>query len=132
MAALKIFVSFEFDKDGDLKNRFFEQAKRHSPHQVQSSPLNEAYPDQQWKDKARSAIYDGDVVIVLVGQGTHNAPGVRVDIGRRLKKPIFQVVPYTRPYEGVPGFDKPIRWKWTRINQKLDEAWTERQRGSNT
>ena len=134
MAALKIFVSFEFDKDGDLKNNFFEQAKRESPHQVQSSSLDEAYPDQLWKDKARRAIRDCDVVIVLVGPDTHNAPGVRieVDIARRLKKPVFQVVPDTRPYEGVPGLDKPIRWKWKRINAKLDEVWTQRQRGSNT
>ena len=134
MRELKIFVSFEFDKDGELKNNFFEQAKHHSPHQIQSSSLNEAYPDQQWKDKARSAIYNCDVVIVLVGQDTHNAPGVRteVDIARRLEKPVLQVVPCKRPYKGVPGLDEPIRWKWKRINAKLDEAWTQRQRGSNT
>ena len=43
MPNLKIFVSFDFDKDGDIKNNFVEQAKDNSPHRVRNSSLNEAY-----------------------------------------------------------------------------------------
>ncbi len=90
---LKIFVSFEFDKDGDLKNNFFEQAKDNSPHRVKNSSLNEAYPTDEWKERARSAIHECDLVIVLVGQDTHSSLGVKteIDIVRQLKKPVFQV-----------------------------------------
>ena len=123
MPIVKIFVSFEFDKDNDLKNSFFEQAKEHSSHRVLSSSLNQVYPDQEWQDKARSAIRRCDAVIVLVGRDTHNAPGVKteVNIARQLKRPIFQIVSQERTYTGVTGLDRPIQWKWKTIIKKLDE-----------
>ena len=131
MPDLKIFVSSEFDKDSDLKNNFFRQAEEGTPHRILNSSLNEAYPDQEWKDKARSAIRGCDIVIVLVGQDTHNAPGVKteVEIALRLKKPVLQVVPQGRSYTGVPDLDQSIPWRWKRINQKINELWTQKQRG---
>ena len=126
MANLKIFVSFEFDKDYDLKNKFYQQAKELSPHGVLNSSLNEAYPNDIWRDKARSAIRKCDIVVVLVGPDTHNAPGVKIeiDIARQLNKPVVQVVPQKRPYTGVPNLDEPIRWKWKTINKKIDDLCT--------
>ena len=131
MPDLKIFVSFEFDKDIDLKNNFFQQTKEGTPHRILNSSLNEAYPDQEWKDKARSAIRGCDIVIVLVGQDTHNAPGVKteIEIARRLKNPVLRVVPQGRSYTGVPDLDQSIPWRWKRINQKINELWTQKQRG---
>ena len=131
MPDLKIFVSFEFDEDSDLKNTFFQQAKEDTSHRILNSSLNEAYPDHEWKDKARSAIRGCDIVIVLVGQDTHNAPGVKteVEIALRLKKPVLQVVPQGRSYTGVPDLDQSIPWRWKRINQKINELWTQKQRG---
>ena len=119
---LRIFVSFEFDKDSDLKNNFYEQAKGHTSHRIRNFSLNEAYPDAEWVEKARSAIKECDVVIVLVGPDTHNAPGVKteVKIARRLGKPVFQVVPKKRTYKGVPSLPDPIKWRWKHINEKLD------------
>ena len=131
MAQLKIFVSFAFDKDRDLKNNFYEQARIHTQHRIENCSLNEAYPTQEWKGKARNAIRGCDVVIVLVGSDTHNAPGVRteVDMALSLKKPAFQVVAHGRPFRGVSGIATPIRWRWKHINKKLDEIWTPRRRG---
>ena len=60
-----IFVSFEFDKDIDLKNSFYRQAKELSPHRIRDCSPKEAYPTETWRDKARSAIRGCDVVIVL-------------------------------------------------------------------
>ena len=131
MATLSIFVSFEFDKDGDLKDSFFAQARDKIPHRVHNSSLNEAYPNEEWMARAQSAIRQCDLVIVLVGQDTHNAPGVRteVEIANGLGKPVFQVIPQRRPYEGLPYVDDRIRWKWDRINRKIDEVWNQRRRG---
>ena len=42
MAKLSIFVSFEFDKDNDLKGHFYAQAKRETPHRVVNCSLREA------------------------------------------------------------------------------------------
>ncbi len=80
MAQLDIFVSFEFDRDNDLKNSFYEQAERYAEHRIRNCSLREAYPTEEWKGKARAAILDCDVVILLVGQDTHNAPGVLTEV----------------------------------------------------
>ena len=123
MPSINVFVSFEFDKDVDLKNNFYEQANTLSPHRIVNCSLNEAYPDRQWQERARAAISQSDVVVVLVGPDTHNAPGVKteVNIARRLGKAIFQVVPQKRPYQGLTNLAQPIRWKWRRINAKIEE-----------
>ena len=128
MSVINIFVSFEFDKDADLKNNFYEQAKGRNSYRVRNCSLNKAYPTDEWKRKAREAIRQCDVVIVLIGQDTHNAEGVKVetDIARSLNKPVFQVKPKKRPYNGVPYLDAPIRWKWTGIERKLKELFPNR------
>lgn len=122
MATLKIFVSFEFDKDNDLKNNFIEQAKEHTQHRIHNCSLNEAYPSASWKNKARKAIRQCDVVVVLIGQDTHNAQGVIVetDMALSLNKPVIQVRPQGRPYKGLTRLGEPIKWKWKTINAELD------------
>ena len=124
MATVDVFVSFEFDKDVDLKNNFYRQANDHSPHRIRNFSLREAYPTDEWKGKARAAIRECDLVIILIGPDTHNAPGVaiEVDIARRLGKLIFQVKPQGRTYNGAAGIEV-IPWKWRRINRKIDELF---------
>ena len=121
MATVNIFASFEFDKDANLKNSFYQQAKEHSSHRIRSFSLREAHRSNEWQDKAKAAISKCDLVIVLIGQDTHNASGVKVevDIARRLGKPVFQVRPWRRTYNGVKGV-KLVRWRWKRINRKID------------
>lgn len=122
MATLNIFVSFEFDKDNDLNNNFIEQAREYTQHRIRNCSLNEANPDEVWKNRARAAIRECDVVVVLIGQDTHNAQGVIVetDMARSLNKPVIQVRPQGRPYNGLTRLGEPITWKWKRINAKLD------------
>ena len=122
MPTLRIFVSFEFDKDNNLKNNFFQQAQTLTQHRIKNASLKESYPNKGWQQKARKAIEECDVVVVLIGQDTHNAPGVETElrIARRLNKPIFQVRPKRRTYTGVQNLGEPIPWKWKRINKELD------------
>ena len=122
MPILNIFVSFEFDKDKDLQNNFYRQAKEETNHRVRDCSLHESYPDEDWKRKARNAIRQCDVVVVLIGQDTQNAPGVIVetDMARSFGKPIIQVKPQHRPYNGLTRLGDPIPWRWSRINAELD------------
>ena len=122
MAILNIFVSFEFGKDHDLQNNFYRQAKEETNHRIRDCSLHESYPDESWKRKARNAISQCDVVVVLIGQDMHNAPGVIVetDMARSLNKPIIQVRPQGRPYQGLSRLGEPILWRWRAINAKLD------------
>ena len=75
-----------------------------------------------WKNKAREAIRECDVVLVLIGQDTHNAPGVIVetDMARSLDKPVIQIRPQGRTYKGLTRLDEPIPWRWKTINAGLD------------
>lgn len=123
MRTLRIFVSFEYDKDGDLKGSFFKQAEHELSNPVLSSSLNRAYESPEWETRARAAIWESDIVIVLVGPDTHNAPGVLTEVGiaRDLRKPIMQVVPKHRTYHGVPTLPEPIKWRWKTIGEHLEE-----------
>ena len=122
MAVLNIFVSFEYDKDNDLVNNFFQQADGLTSHRVRNKSLRENYPDDAWKARAREAIRECDVVVVLIGQDTHNAQGVIVetDMARSLDKPVIQIKPQNRTYQGLTRLDAPIPWRWTDINRELD------------
>ena len=125
MATIDIFASFEFDKDRDLKDNFYRQAKDHSPHRVRNFSLDEAYPTDEWKGKARAAIKECDLVIILIGPDTHIARGVATEVGiaRSLGKPIFQVKPRPRSYNGVKGIEI-IPWRWRRINGKIADLFS--------
>ena len=123
MSTLNIFVSFEFGKDHELQNNFYRQAEEETDHRIRDCSLHESYPDDTWKDKARNAIRECDVVVVLIGQNTHNAEGVKVetDMARSFNKPVIQVRPQGRPYKGLTRIKEPIPWKWKTINAKLNE-----------
>ena len=68
------------------------------------------------------------MVVVLMGQDTHNAPGVIVetDIARGLNKRIIQVRPQGRKYNGLTRLKDPIPWRWSRINAELDRIGSRR------
>lgn len=124
MATFNIFVSFEFGKDHDLQNNFYRQAKKETSHRIRDCSLHESYPDEAWKNKARNAIRRCDVVVVLIGPDTHNAPGVIVetDMARSMNKTIIQVRPQGRPHNGLTRLGKPIPWRWRLINAELDRV----------
>ena len=65
-------------------------------------------------------------MFVLVGQDTHNAPGVLVetDMARSLNKPTIQVLSEKarrNNYKGVPHLEDSIPWSWDVINRRLDD-----------
>ena len=126
MASLDIFVSFEFEKDNSLKNSFYSQARELGTHRVRNCSLDGGSEEQAWKNRAREAIRQCDVVLVLVGKNTHNAPGVLVetDMARSLSKPTIQLLSETarrNGYNGVPHIKDRIPWRWSVINRRLDE-----------
>ena len=126
MSTVNIFVSFEYGKDNNLKGAFYAQAKRHAQHAIRNNSLNEPYQENVWKSKARKAIRVCDIVFVLVGQDTHNAPGVLVetDMARSLNKPTIQVLckkARQNHYAGIPRLEESIPWRWKRINKQLEE-----------
>ena len=101
MAKVKVFLSFEFSRDEELHRNFYAQADRgDSDHEIEDYSLQEAYRphDNSWLKKARLQISRSDIVIVVIGDDIHNAPGVEkeVTIANQEDKPIFQIRPHGR------------------------------------
>ena len=121
MSGLNIFVSFEYERDYELKNSFFRQAADHCEHKLVSRSIDEPYSDEEWKTRAATLIRHCNLVVVLVGQDTHNAPGVKFEVekAQEFRKPVIQVVPQRRTYRGLPSLPAPIRWKWETINRAI-------------
>ncbi len=126
MVKVKIFLSFEFDRDKELYRGFFGQAAKHSCHEIEDSSLNEAYRphDNGWLKNAQAQIFRSDIVIVMLGEDTHNAPGVEkeVTIANQQDKPIFQIRSKNSTSGKVPGAGDVISWKWKKIDAKISEC----------
>ena len=124
MKAIKVFLSFEFGKDDELHHNFYRQARECSEYDITDYSLNEQYhPDKQWLKKARKQISLSDIVIVVIGEDTHNAAGVEKEVteANKLHKPIFQIRPKKRTSGKVRGAGDLIQWNWKRIDAKIAE-----------
>lgn len=122
MAKKKVFISFDYDHDLELKKSFVSQARhRDSQFSINDSSLIEPEPDVQWVAKAKRAIRDCDVFLVILGPNTHSAPGVRreVDIAMGLNKDRFQLVPQRKNYGEVGGAGPVVKWKWRNLEKWL-------------
>src|SRR5258705_12458685 len=70
--ATRIFISFDYDHDHDLKNALVGQAKLpDSPFEIADWSIKE--PSADWKEKARARIRRADVVAVICGHRTDTA-----------------------------------------------------------
>ena len=125
MAKVKVFLSFEFDKDKELQPNFYAQAKKHSCHEIENYSLKETSRpnDNSWLREAEEQIALSDIVIVVLGQDTHNAPGVaeEVKIAIQKDKPMFQTRPHKRTSGAVPGAGDEIRWDWKKIDAAISK-----------
>ncbi len=91
----RVFVSFDFDNDQQLKHLLIGQTKRQNlPFSIVDVSLIEAAPEPRWKEAALKEIRRCDVVVVLLGRHTHRAPGVLAEVAmaRAEGKPIVQPI----------------------------------------
>ena len=91
MAAKRVFISFDFDHDEDLRILLRGQARNpDSPFEIADWSPKESLPGD-WKAKVRERIRRTDLTIVICGQHTHTATGVaaEVTITREEQNPYF-------------------------------------------
>lgn len=114
MAKTKVFLSYDYEHDSDMKDNLIAESKRRdSLFSINDLSLREKVSD--WQQKARTAIQGCDVFVVLLGDNTHQASGVRreVRMARQIGKRRFQLRKQghsPKPLEGA-GTVVALRWK---------------------
>jgi MTH538 TIR-like domain (DUF1863) len=91
MAAKRAFISFDFDHDQDLRTLLAGQAKNpDTPFQFEDWSSKEVIPGK-WREEIRRKIRATDFTIVICGEYTHTATGVKaeLEITREEGKPYF-------------------------------------------
>ena len=120
MAKTKVFISYDFDHDDQHKHTLIGQSKRQdSPFSVNDRSIQVATEERQ--QKARAEIEACDVFVVLLGEHTHQAQGVKrevkmaTDIGRR-RFQLRKQGQFPTPIEGV---GEVFAWKWKNLKKLL-------------
>ena len=120
MAKTKVFISFDFDNDSQLKDTLIGQSKLpDSPFSINDMSLDMA--ETQWQQKARAAIEACDVFIALLGNHTHQARGVRreVRMARDIGKRRFQLRKRGQCPKAIEGGGEVVAWRWKNLKKRL-------------
>lgn len=124
----KIFISFDFDHDEDLRNLLVGQARHPgTPFEIQDWSVKEPMAGN-WREKVRQRIRRTDLTIVICGQHTHTASGVGAELAitQEERQPYFLLagragVACTKPTSAQPG-DKVYNWTWDNLRALIDGA----------
>ena len=120
-AKKRIFISFDFDHDEDVKIMLAGQAKlADSPFDFIDASVKEPLTGD-WKEKVRRRMDNIDVVIVLCGEHTHKANGVAAELEIAQEKSIqyFHLKAYPDKTCTMPtsanSSDKLYKWTWDNL-----------------
>ena len=124
----RVFISFDFDHDDDLRNALVGQARYpNSPFTISNWSLKEPLTGD-WKKKIRDRIAHTTLTIVICGHHTHTASGVstELEITRGLGKPYFLLSgradgKNTKP-RAASSSDKVYNWTWDNLKTLLAGA----------
>jgi|SRR3989338_985837 len=121
MAKQRIFISFDYDHDENIKIMLAGQAKlEDSPFDFKDASVKEPLTGD-WKEKVKNRLRNCDQMIVLCGTSTHTASGVsaELEIAQELDKPYFLLAGYsnktcTKPKSAF-STDKVYNWTWPNL-----------------
>lgn len=121
MAKQRVFISFDYDHDEDIKILLAGQAKLDdSPFDFKDASVKE-HLTGDWKEKVKGRINNCDQVIVLCGTSTHTAEGVaaELEIAKEIQKPYFLLKGRaekvcTKPTSATDS-DSMYNWTWPNL-----------------
>jgi hypothetical protein len=126
--AKRVYISFDYDHDDDLKTLLVGQAKLPgSPFEIADWSIKEPVTSN-WKDTARKRIRAVDVVAVICGQYTHTATGVaaEVSIAQEEGIPYFLLAGRSSGGNKKPttakSTDKLYKWTWDILKSLIGGA----------
>ena len=119
----RVYFAFEFERDAQRRRTFLTQAALHCRYRIDDRSLPAAVHDASWQREARRRMLPVQVVIVLLGPDTHNAPGVldELSLARQLAKPVVQLMPRERTYGLLTQHVPVCPYRWTHINAMLHD-----------
>ena len=128
MAKSRVFVSFDFDHDADLRTLLVNQANwEDSPFELADWSLKEPLTGD-WKAKIVTRIRSVDQVLVMCGEHTDTATGVSVELGiaQEEKKPYFLLhgrkdLSVKKP-KAAKDTDKVYDWTWDILKKLIGGA----------
>ena len=128
MAKARVFTSFDFDHDEDLRNLLVGQSKNpDSPFEMADWSVKKPMTGD-WKEKVRVRIKKVDQVIVLCGEHTNTATGVNAElkIAQKESKPYFLLAGRANKTNKKPksakSSDKMYTWTWDNLKKLIGGA----------
>jgi hypothetical protein len=125
--ATRVFISFDYDHDLDLKNLLVGQSKNpDSPFEIADWSIKDESAD--WKEKARQRIRRAEVVAVICGHHTDTAVGVNeeIRIARSEDRPYFLLAGRVSGTNKKPtaalATDKMYEWTWENLKKLVGGA----------
>ena len=126
MAVKRVFISFDYDHDEELRNALVGQAKYpNSPFTIADWSVKE-HLSGDWKEKVRGRICRTDLVIIICGEYTHTATGVEDElaIAREESKPYFLLRGRPKRSCAKPGnalaSDNVHDWTWENLESLIE------------
>ena len=122
MSKKKVFISFDYDNDLNLKILLAGQAKLpDSPFEISDWSMKEEAPEKDWEEKALSRIKRTDIVIVITGEQTYKASGVKkeVKMARNENIPVIQIKPQGTNPNRVENAGVLYDWAWDNLKKLL-------------
>jgi hypothetical protein len=121
----RVFISFDFDHDQDLKTLLVGQAKNpDSPFEIADWSVKEAMSGD-WKKKVRAKIKAVHLMIVICGEHTDTASGVNAEIriAQDELKEYFLLWGRSEKTCKKPtaakSSDKVYKWTWDNLKQLI-------------
>lgn len=122
----RVFISFDFDHDEDLKNLLVGQAKNDdSPFEITDMSVKEELSGD-WKEKVKKRIKSVDQAIVICGEYTNTATGVSAEVKIAQEEEIPYFLLWGRADKtcvkpkSAKEEDKIYRWTWDNLKKLLD------------
>ncbi len=118
----RVFISFDYDHDHDIKECLVGQARNpDSPFEITDMSIKEPI-SYNWKENARRRIRNCDVVVVLCGEHTNTATGVTAELTIAQEEGIPYFLLWGRsskickkPCHAYYN-DKIYKWTWDNLN----------------
>ena len=128
MTKKRVFISFDYDHDLDLKNLLVGQSKNSdTPFEIADFSIKEAI-SEDWKKNARTRIKGCDVVAVICGLHTNTATGVSAEMKIAQEESVDYFLLWGRKAKtckkpiAAKSSDTIYKWTWDNLKALIGGA----------